>query len=329
MKKNLQKGIVRSDRQSGIPEPFVLHTCKNCGYAFEGNFCPSCGQSITEVQQPVTHFLGDLLGSVFALDIRLIRSVPVLLLKPGKLSAEYIDGKRASHVAPFRLYFFTSLVFFFLIGWQTKSAVKEAMNKDPGLSATDSLRVQAPAIRLSLNQDSVTEINNLRDGLGFLQLARQEIRSQLADSTSPEKDKVRKQKNLNTLENPEVLISKIYQYVSYSFFLLMPLFAAILYLFFRKKRKFYVEHLIYSVNLHTFFFMVAIISLLIGIVFPALLDKIGGFIFLLTVVYSVLGIRNFYKTRWSRAIFSSLGLFAIYLVCVLAVLVIGTLVFIA
>jgi hypothetical protein len=327
--KDPKKGIVRSERNPLGPIAFVPHTCKNCGYAFEGNYCPSCGQSVVEVQQPVTHFLGDLLGSVFALDIRLIRSVPVLLLKPGKLSAEYIDGKRASHVAPFRLYFFSSLVFFFLIGWQTKSAVKEALNKDPDLSATDSLRVQAPAIRISLNQDSVTEINNMHDGLGFLQALRQEIRSQLADSTYPEKDKVRKQQNLNTLENPDVLISKIYQYVSYSFFLLMPLFGAFLYLFFRKKRKFYVEHLIYSVNLHTFFFMVAIIAVLISLVFPALLDKIGGFIFLLTVVYSVLGIRNFYKTRWARAIFSSLALFSIYLVCVLAVLVIGTIVFLA
>ena len=324
--KSVKKGVVRSVRKFASPDAFILHTCKNCDHVFEGNFCPSCGQSVVEVQKPISHFLADLFGTMYALDIRMIRTIPVLLFKPGKLSAEYIEGKRASHVAPFRLYFLVSLIFFFLIGWQTKNAINEALHKNPDLTVSDSLVARSAAVRLGTSGDSVVDIKNLRDGLSFMEMARKEIAGSLKDSTLTEKELTAREKKLRTFENPEVFISKIYQYVSYSFFLLMPLFGVILYLFFHKRRKFYVEHLIYSVNLHTFFFLVAILALLIGMIFPALLDKIGGFIFLLTMVYSIIGIRNFYKIRWVSAIFSNLVLFTIYLVCITGVLVMGAIV---
>ncbi len=324
--RGVKKDIVRSVRKPGSPEAFVLHTCKNCGFVFEGNFCPSCGQSVVEVQKPISHFLGDLFGTMYALDIRMIRTVPVLLFKPGKLSAEYIEGKRASHVAPFRLYFLASLIFFFLIGLQTKNAVNEALEENPDLIVSDSLVGKGTSVRLGVGGDSIVDIKNLRDGLSLMEMVSKEITGGLKDSTLTEKERAARERKLKAYENPEVLISKVYQYVSYSFFLLMPLFGAILFLFFHKKRKFYVEHLIYSVNLHTFFFLVAIFALLIGMIFPTLLDKIGGFIFLLTVIYSIIGIRNFYKTSWRSAIFSSLALFTLYLMCVTAVLVLGAII---
>lgn len=327
MKKNLSKSLVPSAGKPEQPEPFVSHTCKNCQYVFEGNFCPSCGQSVVEVQQPIIHFIGDLFGSVFALDIRLIRSIPILLLKPGRLSDEYIDGKRVSHVPPFRLYFFSSLIFFFLIGWQTRSALNRVNGDEAGLTAADSLHAPASLLQVQLNNDSIKAISNLGGGLGLIREVRQEIRQQLADSSFPAREKLRKQRNLKTLENPELLISKIYQYVSWSFFLLMPLFAFILYVVFRKKRRYYAEHLVYSVNLHTFFFMIAIVAVLLSIVFPALLSKVGGLIFLFTVVYSILGIRNFYHTRWISALLSSIGIFFIYMMCVTAILVFSVIIF--
>jgi len=329
MKKKVEKGIVLNEKSAESPSPLILHTCKNCGYLFEGNFCPSCGQSVAEVQKPIKHFLGDLLGSVFALDIRLIRSVPVLLFRPGKLSSEYIDGKRASHVAPFRLYFFASLVFFFLIGWQTKSAINKAEGERSGLNTADSIVRETPGIQVGALGDTMVSVKNIRDGLGLFELVRKESMSKLEDTTLTVKEREARRLKAETLKDPEVAISKIYQYFSWSLFLLMPLFAFILYGVFRKKRRFYVEHLIYSVNLHTFFFMIAIGALLLSIVFPALLNKIGGLIFLFTVVYSVLGIRNFYKTRWVSAILSSLAIFIVYFFCVIFVLLAGVILFVS
>jgi hypothetical protein len=327
MKKALKKGMIQSVRKIDEPPTFILHTCQNCEYTFEGNFCPSCGQSVEEVQKPITHFIGDLFGSVFALDIRLIESLPLLLLKPGKLSAEYIDGKRARHVAPFKLYFFSSLIFFFLIGWQTKTAVREAMKNGTTLTVLDSTRIQLSAVRTSPSGDTLMQLNNLQDGVGLMDKLRKETKKELADSTLTPKEKEAKKQKLDLYQNPEVLVSKLYQYASWSFFILMPLFALILYVFFRKKRKFYVEHLIYSVNLHSFFFIIAIFALLLSILIPVLFNKIGGFIFLFTIIYSIVGIRKFYRTSWVSAIFSSIGLFTLYLICAGGIVVLIALTF--
>jgi hypothetical protein len=327
MKKNLKKGIVPSVKKPEIPKSMAVHTCKNCQHFFEGNFCPSCGQSVVEVQQPITHFLSDLFGSVFALDIRLIRSVPILLLKPGRLSEEFVSGKRVSHVPPFRFYFFTSVVFFFLIGWQTRSAVNESLDSDNRLITSDSLNGKLSLVQAITVGDTLVKADTVRSGVDLLRIFRNEIGKGLADSTLTAKQKVAKEKKFKSLENSDVFITKVYQYASWSMFFLMPLFAFILYLVFRKKRKFYTEHLVYSVNLHTFFFMIAILALLLSIAFPTLLNKIGGLIFLFTVVYSIIGIRNFYRTRWVSAILSSIGIFTIYGICVTAILVLEAVIF--
>lgn len=305
-------------------EGFVWTSCKNCGYAFEGKFCPACGQSIVEVQKPVHHFLGDIFGSLLALDLRALRSIPLLLLKPGRLSQEYIDGKRARHVAPFRLYFFTSVVFFFLIGWQTKEKINAIGQQE--IPIVDSIAAEMPAtFMLSFSSDSAglltggNEVANSK----FLDRLQEELANAWLDSTQSVSKQQRIQQRIDRLDDPDVAVSKAYQYISWSFFVLMPWFALILFLIFRKKRKFYVEHLIYSVNLHTFFFIVLILTVLLNLVFHKLMIGAGIWIFLFVIAYSIIGIRNFYSTRWISAIFSSLGIFIIYLMSIAIIMIVS------
>ncbi len=327
LKKRKKRTLVRLEQ----PETFVWYTCKNCDYYFEGNYCPSCGQSVKEVQKPVAHFMGDIFGSLFVLDYRALRSIPILLIKPGKLSDEYISGKRVRHVAPFRLYLFASLVFFFLIGWQTKNKMNEAIDEENIALTLDSLQLQIPPIRGNLTAgDSIIAFSNMRDALGkgldMVQTAR--VKS-LDEKNLSEEDRRRKDQKMRTWDNPDVAVSKIYQYLSWSFFILMPWFAFLLYVFFRKKRKFYVEHLVYSVNLHTFFFLILILVALLGMLVPSMLGRVGGWIFLFVLIYSILGIRNFYKTKWISSIFYTLAIFTSYLVSALILYIAAISIFVA
>ena len=89
-----------------------LPVCKNCDAVLENDFCGECGQQGKEVRRPVIGLVQDVLVDTLALDSRLFRSVGLLLLWPGRLARLYLDGKRASHTAPFRLYLFTSLFYF-------------------------------------------------------------------------------------------------------------------------------------------------------------------------------------------------------------------------
>ncbi|MCK5821458.1 MAG: hypothetical protein KAH17_06215, partial [Bacteroidales bacterium] len=170
---------------------------------------------------------------------------------------------------------------------------------------------------------------NLKDGQGLIDKIQEELNVILDDRNLTEKQKRKIEKHVKSLDNPDVVVSKIYQYISWSFFILMPWFAFILYVFFRKKRKFYVEHLIYSVNLHTFFFLVMIMTALLGMAIPKLQEKGGVWVFLFVVIYSILGIRNFYKIKLLRSVFYSSIIFATYLFSTLALLLTAIIIVVA
>jgi hypothetical protein len=78
--------------------------CLNCGAALAGDFCQSCGQSARSLRRPFWALIGESLETLFALDGRVARTVPALMLRPGRVSRDYLDGRRARFIQPFRLY---------------------------------------------------------------------------------------------------------------------------------------------------------------------------------------------------------------------------------
>jgi hypothetical protein len=306
------------------PSGFSWHTCKNCNYHFEGKFCPACGQSVKEVQQPLGHFIKDLAGSLFSFDLRLFKSLPVLAFRPGALSDEYIAGKRKTYVAPFRLFFFMSVVLFFLISWQTQKKVDQIW-KDPefNLKADSSEQIMGRVAGSIGDQDTIVALTSLRDGLGLVQLMQASLQEQLEDSTLTQGERLEKELKLASTKNPDYIISKFFQYLSWSFFVLMPLFALLLFMFFFKQRRYYVEHLIFSINLHSFYFLIMILLVLMTMIFQNALSKLGFWIFLIMIAYSIIGIKSFYKKRWFSAIVYSFAIFALYFIFSIALLVGG------
>jgi hypothetical protein len=80
------------------------------------NFCSYCGQKNTTKQLSFGVFLNNLFEGLFSYDSRFWRTFIPLLLKPGKVSKEFIEGKRAKFVNPFQMYLNVSVVFFLLLG---------------------------------------------------------------------------------------------------------------------------------------------------------------------------------------------------------------------
>lgn len=64
--------------------------------------------------RPLGSVFGDLLDSVFDLDLRVLRTLGPLLAKPGFLSLEYFAGRQVRYVTPFRLFFFFAVLAFFV-----------------------------------------------------------------------------------------------------------------------------------------------------------------------------------------------------------------------
>ena len=87
--------------------------CLNCGTALQGDYCYQCGQAAKDTRRLFIGLVQDVFIETLAIDGKLIRSIALLLWRPGRVARRFLDGQRVRYSPPFRLYLFTS-VFFFL-----------------------------------------------------------------------------------------------------------------------------------------------------------------------------------------------------------------------
>ncbi|MYD98396.1 MAG: DUF3667 domain-containing protein [Gammaproteobacteria bacterium] len=89
--------------------------CENCGAEKQGLYCAVCGQNDRNYRRTVFPVVGEFLAETFETDSRLFRTARVMFTRPGLLSTEFSRNRRAGYLSPFRLYLFTSIVFFFVL----------------------------------------------------------------------------------------------------------------------------------------------------------------------------------------------------------------------
>lgn len=106
----LAGGAVEPDRgRADMGEDAV--TCANCAAVFSGNYCPNCGQK-AHLHRTLTAIGHDLVHGVLHLDGKLSRTLPLLALRPGKLTRRYIEGERARFVSPMSMFLFSVFAMF-------------------------------------------------------------------------------------------------------------------------------------------------------------------------------------------------------------------------
>lgn len=96
------------------PQPTPDGCCRNCGVVLQGPHCHACGQPVKGLVRPLGNLFGDVLDSVFDLDTRVFRTLPPLFAKPAFLTREYFAGRQIRYVTPFRLFFFLTVLAFFV-----------------------------------------------------------------------------------------------------------------------------------------------------------------------------------------------------------------------
>jgi hypothetical protein len=85
--------------------------CLNCGTALIGSHCHGCGQA-AHIHKTLGAFFHDLLHGVFHFEGKIWRTLPMLAWRPGRLTREYVDGRRASYVSPIALFLFVVFLTF-------------------------------------------------------------------------------------------------------------------------------------------------------------------------------------------------------------------------
>lgn len=99
--------VLRADTPEGV--------CANCETKLEGPVCHMCGQVDDEYHRPVRGLFSEIIEGLFALDGRVARTIPALLLFPGRVTRSFLKGRRMRYMPPFRVYIIASLIFFLLV----------------------------------------------------------------------------------------------------------------------------------------------------------------------------------------------------------------------
>ncbi len=96
--------------------------CLNCNQKLDKSerFCPNCSQLNSTKKLHFKDLFSEFFGSIFAYDSRIMLTLRVLLFRPGKISKEFVEGRRMRYANPFRFYLSVSIVFFLLSGLISK-----------------------------------------------------------------------------------------------------------------------------------------------------------------------------------------------------------------
>lgn len=98
----------------------MAEACGNCGEILAGAYCHGCGQKrLVDSDRRLGHLLGQLFSAATDLDGRFWRSIGALLFQPGRLSRDYLDGRRRYWLAPMTLFLLANVLYFLSPGTLT------------------------------------------------------------------------------------------------------------------------------------------------------------------------------------------------------------------
>ena len=240
-------------------------SCPNCEAPLSGPYCWSCGQRQLDLERPIRALMAEALEAFLSLDARLLRTLWPLLRRPGFLTMEFLAGRRARYVHPFKLYFALSVLLFLALSLSGKTMVRVT-----GLSATETTISGAAG-------SSDTETSAAEEAPGAPSLA----------------DRVFEPLGRLLQSHPDQINRLFTERLAKTIIVVVPVFALILKLLYRRRP--YIAHLIFSLHLHSFAFLAMLAGLGIDVALNATRDQGpgGGVAGLVIVVYTFFALRRF------------------------------------
>src|SRR5882757_6571652 len=344
--------------------PSLTH-CENCGAELQGHWCAQCGQAAIEYRRSFRYVVADLLNEFLNWDSKFFTTIALLILKPWRLTNEFLAGKRVRYVNPLRLYLLASILFFFAVNYGAKGinfdASKlgpkdraeleaelkkenlppaareklEALLRDSSPSPAPSPATNAPSPTLAPTASSdvasqpTESANEQKKEYGKIG-ERPFVAFDDAKSTTPFERWIEaraKEKMGEGGTKMGLFISTLFSNLPYMMLCCIPLFAFVLKVLYIRRRLFYIDHLIYALHIHSFFYAAIMLIVLATIGLTHFLPgAIAGWLIALLWIAFVtqifLSIRYVYRQGWFISIFKFLfGGFAYLIVLVSALAV--------
>ncbi len=130
-------------------KPQKSEICLNCNFPLrpEDNFCPNCGQENNVRNVPARYLIVELFEGFYSFDTKLWNTIKASIIKPGRITLDYLEGKRARYVPPLKFYLFISFVFFLLLGKLSDNAIDSSK-----INGNVSINEDIGAMNISLNE---------------------------------------------------------------------------------------------------------------------------------------------------------------------------------
>jgi len=280
--------------------------CRNCGAMVAVRYCPACGQLGASFQRPVYNLVAGSIADMFAFDGRLWRTLPALIFRPGRVTRDYIEGRRARYVPPFRLFLLSSVIFYFIVfavlerqPWMQEFRFNPATLAGPTMeidgvtiSGRDEAAVAALRARLDeadLDPDQRAAIEAGLDEVyagdvmsRFMRpdgrVDRDALRAAIAEEAGPgmtpaqvaaaqaSADRV-----VQLYENQNMVVQRLKEWAPRFTLLFLPIFAMLLALSYAwHRKKFIYDHLITALHFQTFVHILLGVLVLASVVVPGL-----------------------------------------------------------
>jgi hypothetical protein len=255
------------------PDP-APRACLDCGSPLTGKYCTVCGQK----DEPLKRGLKDLALEFLQhplVDTKLWKSLVPLLLQPGVLTEEYLAGRRTRYVRPLKLYLTISVLFFALLALRVSPDQWVKFEAPPNQPATDASQHKTT---LHLPTRWLDE---------------------------------RFQRNSAALDDPKnvaargALAGRVAGFIPKMVFVLLPLSAVLFKLFWW--RRYFVEHLIFTLHLHSYAFLSGMVRFLQW-------TPVTVVVGIWSCVYMGLAFKRVYKDGWGKTVAKLLGVTLAYLV---------------
>lgn len=314
-----------------------MKTCPNCFYPNnpKAQFCAECGQRFRSSRLTVWELFREAFQDLFNLDNRLFRTIGALQA-PGRLTNYYLMGHRKNYFPPFRVFLLSGLAcltaFSFLFQDELETNLREvSLNyQERGFQQVYLQKLQETHDTLA-DQQNLSEAGrayvdtlithtggNVRDSIDFelmnlsldSDIENPDLRIAYTDLVNmPIGDILDKYevegfwKRLVFYQTLKVnletsgLVGYVFSILIWVLGVTAILTAAILKLLYIRRRRYFVEHLVFSLHLHAFYFFWGTIIVLYIQLAGSIPEPIIVLLSVLATLFLYVALRNVYRQK--------------------------------
>ncbi len=301
-------------RRKKKSRPPLTH-CENCGAELTGPYCAKCGQPAIDYHRSFGSLLLDAADAFFNLDERFFKTFALLLVKPWRLTIEFVEGKRVRHVHPLRVYLIASVTFFLVINFLSRVTHLQARQKGDkaALVFDDDSPAPPPLLMPTATPGFSFNWSSTPTPVAQPTPEPEEIFAELDQDSGHTKmgkwfEERAKAKLGPTGDRGDLFLKALIQNLAPMVLCCIPLFALVLKILYIFKRRYYIEHLIFALHTHAFVFLSTVVIIGIGFLLAwkaplPLVPITCCFLGLAVLIQLQIAIRKVYRQNWFATLF--------------------------